>query len=334
MLERILVVDDEEVNQLLLEAVLAHEGYHVELASDGPAALEKIAAHPPDLVLLDLVMPGMSGIELCQLLKQDSQTAAIPIIIVTAEGRGLTREAALACGADDFVTKPVRPDDLRTRVGAILRVRQVSGELARTMDYLEELEAARHAQRCAALARIAAEEGQGADRQPSPVLLVDDDPVVLASLGDALSERGFDVAACESGRDALRLIALRSVEAAVVDIVMPDLSGFEVLERLQAADPGFPVILMSGHPGSLYLAPALESGAFAFITKSSDPTELTLILRRAVRHRREALSRARELARLDTRVRELEAREVERCSARPSGASPTLAPPGAREGAA
>jgi DNA-binding response OmpR family regulator len=143
MPERILVVEDEEVNQLVLEALLAREGYTVDLASDGPTALGQIAHHPPDLVLLDLGLPGISGMEICQGLKQNVRTASIPIIIVTAEGQMLTKEMAVASGADDFVTKPIRPDDLRTRVGAMLRVRHVPDDLPRTLEYLRELDAAR-----------------------------------------------------------------------------------------------------------------------------------------------------------------------------------------------
>ena len=156
MPEQILVVDDEEMNRELMEATLAHEGYQVALASDGWTALAQATASPPDVILLDLLLPGMHGIEVCQRLKQHPALAPVPIIIVTAVGQTLPKEAALASGADDFVTKPIDLIDLRTRIAAILRVRHVNGELARTLAYLHELETARHAQRRAALARMAA----------------------------------------------------------------------------------------------------------------------------------------------------------------------------------
>ncbi len=147
MEERILLVDDEEMNLQLLEALLTSEGYEVTCASDGPQALDAVKAHPPDLILLDLMMPGMSGLEVCQHLKDDSATAAIPVIVVTAMGQIATKEAALTGGADDFIGKPVRADDLLARVGAMLKVRRIRTELDRTLAYVHELEAARHAHR-------------------------------------------------------------------------------------------------------------------------------------------------------------------------------------------
>ena len=94
MAERVLVVDDEAGNRELREAILTEDGYLVEQAENGPQALARAPAAPPDLMLLDLLMPGMNGFEVCQRLKHDPATASVPVIVVTALGQIRSKEAA------------------------------------------------------------------------------------------------------------------------------------------------------------------------------------------------------------------------------------------------
>ena len=308
MSERLLVVDDEAVNRELLEAILTDEGYEVVLASDGPSALAEVRVRPPDLILLDLLMPGMHGLEVCQRLKQDPASMRIPVIVVTAVGQITAKEAALTNGADDFVTKPFQPADLRARVQAMLKVRQIRQELDRTLAYLQELEAGRRAQRRQALVQAAGPlpDGSGGPTQ-IPILLVDDEPMTREFYGDLFAEHGFRVFAASGGSEALSLMASNSVEAVVLDIVMPEVSGLEVLEMLRWQDPDLPVVMLTGHATSQNAMAALKFGAFDFIVKGLDPTLVVMTLHRAVRHRRNALEQRDEIARLHARIQELEA---------------------------
>ena len=309
MPERILVVDDEVANREFQEAILIDAGYEVVVASDGASALAEIQAHPPDLILLDLLMPGMHGLEVCQRLKQEMATARIPVIVVTAVGQITAKEAALTSGADDFVTKPVQPADLRVRVQAMLKVRQIRQELDRTLAYLHELESERRAQRRRALAQAGAlplpERSDGPTR--IPILLVDDEALTREFYGDLLTEHGFAVLAASSGNEALSLFASKPVEAVVLDIVMPEVSGLEVLEMLHWQDPDLPVIMLTGHATSQNAMAALKLGAFDFIVKGLDPTLVVMAIHRAVRHRRKALEQREESVRLQARIQELEA---------------------------
>ena len=118
---RILIVEDEEPLSLLLRYNLESEGYAVESAMRGDDAELMLKEHIPDLVLLDWMLPGLSGIELCRRLRQRPDTKNLPIILLTARGEEDERVRGLATGADDYVVKPFSVPELLARVGALLR---------------------------------------------------------------------------------------------------------------------------------------------------------------------------------------------------------------------
>jgi adenylate cyclase len=141
---RILVVDDVSANLRLLEAVLAPRGYDVVSAEDGVAALEAVESVQPDLVLLDVMMPGLDGYAVCRRLRANERTAVLPVIMVTSS---LAREKkqAIEAGADDFIPKPFDHDELLARVRSLLRIKRYhdtikaqAGELAELNGTLEE----------------------------------------------------------------------------------------------------------------------------------------------------------------------------------------------------
>jgi len=137
---KILVVDDNEQNLELLVAYLETLGCAVVTAVDGIDALEKVAAEKPDLILLDIMMPRMSGFEVCRKIKSDPTTRDIPVIMVTALNELTDIERGVESGTDDFITKPVNHLELTTRVKSLLRVRHLKSELDRTLAYLGQVE--------------------------------------------------------------------------------------------------------------------------------------------------------------------------------------------------
>lgn len=135
----ILVVDDNEHNLELIQAYLDELGGDVRVARDGSEALGSIAANPPDIVLLDIMMPRMSGYQVCERIKQNPSTRDIPVVMVTALNEVGDVERAVDAGADDFLTKPVNKLELLTRVRSLLKVRAMKRELDRAQAEVRQL---------------------------------------------------------------------------------------------------------------------------------------------------------------------------------------------------
>ena len=135
---RILVVDDQRANAEMLGEALRGRGYEVLIANDGLAALEQVAKARPDLVVSDILMPGMDGYELCRKLKSQPATALMPVILVTTLDAQVERVKGLEAGADDFLSKPINWEELFARVRSLLRVKSLQDELKELYQKLEQ----------------------------------------------------------------------------------------------------------------------------------------------------------------------------------------------------
>lgn len=120
MTSSILIVDDEPNILLSLEFLMKRAGYSVSKASDGQAALDAIETDPPDLVLLDVMMPKKTGFEVCETIRANPRWSSIKVILLTAKGRDVDREKGLALGADDYITKPFATQDVVDKVKELL----------------------------------------------------------------------------------------------------------------------------------------------------------------------------------------------------------------------
>jgi two-component system, OmpR family, alkaline phosphatase synthesis response regulator PhoP len=137
---KILIADDNATNVELLEAFLASVDCQTAIAVDGRDTLDKVASFQPDLILLDIMMPKLSGFEVCERLKGDPATQGIMILMVTALNELGDIERAVAAGCDDFLSKPVNKVELLKRVENMLRIRQVTDELERLRRYIDGME--------------------------------------------------------------------------------------------------------------------------------------------------------------------------------------------------
>ena len=137
---KILIADDNQSNVELLEAYLANVDCEIEIAVNGQDTLDKVASFKPDLILLDVMMPKLSGFEVCKQLKGDPATKGIMILMVTALNELGDIERAVAAGTDDFLSKPVNRIGLIKRVENMLRLKDVENENERLRRYIEQME--------------------------------------------------------------------------------------------------------------------------------------------------------------------------------------------------
>ncbi len=138
MSARILVVDDTPVNLKLLGDLLTVKGYAVVTATNGPEALDKVAKEPLDLVLLDVMMPGMSGYDVCRKIREQPDTSMLPVVMVTALDPAQERVKGIEAGADDFLSKPINQQELLARVRSLLRIKELWDQISQLNRGLEQ----------------------------------------------------------------------------------------------------------------------------------------------------------------------------------------------------
>jgi len=310
---RILVVDDEPYNLELMEAILSASGYEVHLAGSGEESLALAHDKKPDLIILDLMMPGISGFEVCARVKIDPQTGGTPVLFVTALNQLADKERAMAAGGDDFLTKPFQQTELLARVEALLKVRHLNRDLDRALAYLHELEVARHAQQPKRIVRpTSPEPGAGA------ILVVDDEPLARQLFTDVLRDAGYVTYEAEDGERALEIARQETIDVVLLDIMMPGMSGLEVLAKLGELTPDSPVIIVTANPTSENAIAALRLGAFDFIVKGFKNEVMLSTVARALERRRMAIRNQGMIRQLEAKIQELlailaeHAQEIER----------------------
>ncbi len=273
MTARILVVDDVEANVRLLEAKLTLEYYDVLTCQDGATALKLAASEQPDIILLDVMMPGMDGFETSRRLKADPTTSHIPIVLVTALDGREDRIKGLDAGADDFVTKPLDDIVLFARVRSLTRLKLV-------MDELREREES---------GRRLGVTTDGAGRlrgSGGRVLIVDDNPRQAAKISDQLSREHRCTVEPDAGEG---LIASKSaIDLLIVNVAAAEFDGLRLIAQVRSSEPTrhLPILAVVDPVDRPRLVKALELGVNDILTKPVDPEELSARARTQVRRKR------------------------------------------------
>jgi len=273
MSARILVVDDVEANVRLLEAKLAAEYYEVLTANDGPTALALAASEKPDVVLLDVMMPGMDGFSVCRRLKDDPETRHIPVVLVTALDGRADRVAGLEAGADEFLTKPIDDVMLFARVRSLIRLKAV-------IDELREREAS--GRRMGVIAGAHARLGGSGGR----ILVVDDHPRQVQRICGELAVEHRPVA--ETDPEKAQMTARGGVDLVIVNTAARGFDGLRFAAQLRSDEGtrGLPILAVVDFDDRPKVVKALDIGVNDILARPIDPEELAARARTQIRRKR------------------------------------------------
>ncbi len=288
MPERILIVEDSETQALRLQYLLAENGLAVSLARSAEAALDQLNGELPDLLITDMHLPGVSGIELCRRLRLGVNTRGIPILLLTSEEDSALEARALESGADDFVRKSGEPEILLLRIQALLRKSNVQQLLASAESHFASVR----------------------------ILIVEDSATYRALLINELESEGYRLETAATGEAALTLLAMQPFDAMILDLMLPDMSGHELCRRMAASrrtvDNAFMILALTGRPNRDDVAALLQAGADDVIGKSRDMGVIKARLRALVRRKLLFEENRRIALDIGTRERELLAERARR----------------------
>jgi two-component system cell cycle response regulator len=276
MTARILVVDDILPNVKLLEAKLTAEYFDVVTANNGPEALEIAEAETPDLILLDVMMPGMDGFEVCERLKADPKTRHIPVVMVTALSDVNDRVRGLKAGADDFLSKPVNDIALFARVRSLARLKVMMDEL-------------RVRQATTGADDLFDEElAEAATFTDARVLLVESSEFLGKKIADHLEQAGCQVDRTTSGGEGLILGCQHRHDLIIAGLEIDGEDGLRLCSQFRSQDQTrhVPILLVLDEADLTQLAKGLDLGVTDYLVKPIDRNELLARARTQIRRRR------------------------------------------------
>ncbi len=276
MTARVLIVDDIPANLKLLDAKLTAEYFGVLKAASGPEAIEIATSQLPDIILLDVMMPGMDGFEVCRRLKSAPATEHIPIVMVTALDQPKDRVQGLEAGADDFLTKPVNDLALFARVKSLVRLKMVTDELR---------------MREATGQRIGALIGTSTERmlmtEPGRALIIDDRPTSLKRMSEALSLE-HTVTVAETAEEMMQLAAIGDYDLLIVSLTLQEFDGLRLCSQLRSLESTrqTPLLTIVEEGDTPRLVRALDMGVNDYLVRPVDRNELVARCRTQLRRKR------------------------------------------------
>ncbi|MBI3710695.1 MAG: PleD family two-component system response regulator [Proteobacteria bacterium] len=277
MSARVLVVDDLLPNVKLLEARLTAEYFNVVTASGGAEALAIAQADPPDILLLDVMMPGMDGFETCRRMKGDARTAHIPVVMVTALSDVQDRVRGLEAGADDFITKPVNDLALYARIRSLVRLKMAVDEWRLRQATGTQLGLV------TASAQLDAKADHGAK-----ILVVEDNATVAERIRQSLSGDGQNVEIMTDGAAVVPRAAQGDFDLLIVSLLLKGSDGLRLCAQLRSSETTrhVPILVLVDDGDYDRLAKGLDIGVNDYLMRPVDRNELLARCRTQIRRRR------------------------------------------------
>lgn len=277
MSARVLVVDDILPNVKLLEAKLASEYYDVLTATSGQEALDRVLADSPDIVLLDVMMPGMDGFEVCEAIKSNPEVAHIPVVMVTALTDASDRVRGLQAGADDFLSKPLNDTALMARVRSLVRLKMTVDEW-------------RARETTASQLGVIDETPNAMDEpvEKANILVIEDLEFEYDKITSTLLQDEDSVTIVSNGPDAMTKINEKEYDLMVVSLNLESEDGLRLCSHLRSAEKtrAIPILMIAEDGDMSRIAHGLEIGAHDYILRPIDSNELLARVRTQVRRKR------------------------------------------------
>ncbi len=277
MSARVLVVDDILPNVKLLEAKLSSEYYEVLTATNGEEALDKAENESPDIILLDVMMPGMDGFEVCRRIKANPDIAHIPIVMVTALTDAEDKVRGLESGADDFLSKPINDTALMARVRSLVRLKMSLDEWRIRENTANQLGVVGEA------SNVMTEPVEGAR-----VLVVEDKDFEKKKVEETLAQDHDIVMSAQSGARAIELASAHDFDLMIVSLNLDDEDGLRLCSHLKSNEKtrGLPILMIGEIDDMSRIAHGLEIGAHDYILRPVDRNELIARVRTQIRRKR------------------------------------------------
>lgn len=277
MSARVLVVDDILPNVKLLEAKLASEYYDVLTATSGPEALEKVMRDSPDIVLLDVMMPGMDGFEVCREIKSNPLYAHIPVVMVTALTDAADRVRGLEAGADDFLSKPLNDTALMARVRSLVRLKMTVDEW-------------RVRENTASQLGVVDKAGSAMNEpvENARILVVEDQEYDSDKFVSTLNIDNDTVEVVTNGMDAMEKVLSNDYDLMVISLNLESEDGLRLCSHLRSSERSrsVPILMVAGDEDMSRIAHGLEIGAHDYILRPVDKNELLARVRTQIRRKR------------------------------------------------
>lgn len=266
---KILIIEDEEALLAMLSDKLKKEGYDVATAEDGEEGLQKIKEENPDLILLDIIMPKMGGMEVLEAVHRDDKMSKIPIIIISNSGQPVEIERAKALGIKDYLIKAeFEPQEVVSKVRKVLGETLPEGENIPEEKAPEDIDTVAEERELPTAGKV--EKGSDAGKEVYHVLVVEDDQFLRELIIKKLEEEGLGTIQAIDGEEGLRLVAENKPDIVLLDLILPGIDGFEVLKQIKGTPDisDIPVVILSNLGQKDDIERGLELGAKDYLIKA------------------------------------------------------------------